>query len=169
MWPRKTPCFCLNVSKCVILYLFQDTGHRNVVTSSTNAVFTRFPSNSLSSLSRQASLSWGKKVKTRTNRRLSNRRWGRDCSQRWAKLTSTIKSYMTPSLSTNKNHLKPAMETYTTRARSTRSGWKTTSQAECHQPYASHWEFKRTPLLHGCTTCRDTGLLQPIKSWRFLE
>jgi hypothetical protein len=167
MLPLKIPFSSLNVSKCVILYLSRDTGHRSVATYNTNVVSTRSPSNYLNSLNRLASLSWEKRVRIKISLKLSSRRWGKDFSQRWERLTLTTKCYTMLSLNTNKNHRRQVMETSTTKERSTRSGWKTISLAECPLPCVNHLASKRTHLHHGCTICRDMALLQLIKTWKY--
>lgn len=165
----KTHYSCLNVSKCVILFLFQDTGHKSVAIYSTNAVFTRYLLNSLSLLNKQESLHWEKRVKMQTSPRHSSKRWEKDYSLKWVRLILTIKFCMTPSLNTRKNHLKLGMEIYTTKAKSMRSEWKIINLAECPLPYVKLLVSKKTPLLHGFTTCSDMVLLQLTRTLRFLE
>lgn len=168
MWLPKTLFSYLNVSKCVILYLSQGTGLRSVATCSINVVFTRSPSNCLSSLSKLASLSWEKRVRIKTNRRHSNKKWERGFSLKWVRLTLIIKCCMMLSLNTNRSLLNLAMETFTMKARSMRSEWRTTSLGGCLLPYVSLLASRRTHPHHGCITCRDTDLPQLTKTWKYL-
>ena len=167
MWLPKTLFSYSNVSKCVILYLSQGTGHRSVVTCNINVVFTRSPLNCLSLLSKLASLSWEKKVRIKTNRRHLNKRWEKGFSLRWVRLILIIKCCMMLSLNTNRSLLKVATETSTTKARNMRLEWRTTSLGGCLLPYVSLLEFRRTHPHHGCITCRDMDLLQLTKTWKY--
>lgn len=121
-----------NVSKCVILCPYLVIGLKNVVIFSINEESTKFLSNFPTLSSRRESRSCGRRVSQQTNLKLSNKKWESDFSQRWVRLISITKFYMTRSLNTRRRPNKLATETFTTKAKNMKSKWRSTSLAECH-------------------------------------